>query len=410
MRNLGIQNIDREIIIEPNIKKDNKDIIAIKELFVKLQEGYTERNLDSIDKFVRETFINSDDICILGTGTEEIFLGIERVKELFENDWKYWGDVKLDLNNLYIDIKNEIAWFHIIGVVKQSFEDTERRYDSYIDFTKNIIEDNALSSKQKLTFINWVLSLAYHQREGKNREEYCPLDLTGILIKDNNKWKFHSLHFSIPRANFPDERFENSNEFIDSYNRQNKIRNDHKFNYIDLETKYFLFNFQKEFFGANSISYNTLDNYFNLEDVNYVVEDNNIFLGKESIYNFFNTNNDFLLEFDLENSILSEKNNMKWLTTWGLLKGEYEEERLMDTILEDIDELFKRDISSKDKLFSMHRSISYLLKESSFGKKYTYPIRMTATLEKKDNILLFNNLHFSYPHYWIFEGKLDSLK
>lgn len=167
MRNLGIQNIDREIIIEPNIKKDNKDIIAIKELFVKLQEGYTERNLDSIDKFVRETFINSYDICILGTGTEELFLGIERVKELFENDWKYWGDVKLDLNNLYIDIKNEIAWFHIIGVVKQSFEDTERRYDSYIDFTKNIIEDNALSSKQKLTFINWVLSLAYHQREGK---------------------------------------------------------------------------------------------------------------------------------------------------------------------------------------------------------------------------------------------------
>lgn len=48
--------------------------------------------------------------CVLGTGTGELFLGLEEVKTLIKDDWKYWGDVKIDLENVYIDNDNTVAW------------------------------------------------------------------------------------------------------------------------------------------------------------------------------------------------------------------------------------------------------------------------------------------------------------
>lgn len=42
------------------------------------------------------------------------------------------------------------------------------------------------------------------------------------------------------------------------------------------------------------------------------------------------------------------------------------------------------------------------------GKSKTYPIRITAVLEK--NIFLINCIDFSFTFYWIMEGKIDSIK
>jgi len=70
--------------------------------------------------------------------------------------------------------------------------------------------------------------------------------------------------------------------------------------------------------------------------------------------------------------------------------------------------LFQADVSSKDKLFAIHRSVSYALKESAAGENYTCPIRLTAVVKNPMGRPVFQNIHFSFPCYWIFEGKLDS--
>lgn len=52
-----------------------------------------------------------------------------------------------------------------------------------------------------------------------------------------------------------------------------------------------------------------------------------------------------------------------------------------------------------------HRSASYAIKEGASGQEYTYPIRLTAVIINEDRPV-FQNIHFSFPFYWILEGKL----
>ena len=85
------------------------------------------------------------------------------------------------------------------------------------------------------------------------------------------------------------------------------------------------------------------------------------------------------------------------------------EEELINRSLQDLDNIFKSNISSQEKLFQAQRSVAYVLKESASGMNYTCPIRMTAVISNNENGLKFNCIHFSFPFYWIFEGKIDTV-
>lgn len=76
--------------------------------------------------------------------------------------------------------------------------------------------------------------------------------------------------------------------------------------------------------------------------------------------------------------------------------------------LKELDNLFKSNFTSQEKLFAAHRIISYVLKECAIGEEYTFTIRMTAIISKGDKGPIFNFIHFSFPFYWVFDGKLDS--
>lgn len=50
-----------------------------------------------------------------------------------------------------------------------------------------------------------------------------------------------------------------------------------------------------------------------------------------------------------------------------------------------------------------------MLKECDGEMIHTYPLRMTAIISKNNDVLQFNFMHFSFPFYWIFEGKVDTI-
>ncbi|WML33529.1 nuclear transport factor 2 family protein [Clostridium sp. OS1-26] len=178
MNNFGVQYLKKSsgVSLEKNntLQKINIEISEIKKVLCQFQDGYTKRDKKNVEDFVEKLFIMGDGTCVLGTGTGELFLGIEQVKTLIKNDWEYWGDVNIDLENIHIDNKDEVAWFATTGTVKYTFEDTQERYDNYLNFIKNKTKESKLTPKQKITFINWVLALTYHQRLEK-KENICGL-------------------------------------------------------------------------------------------------------------------------------------------------------------------------------------------------------------------------------------------
>ena len=167
----------------------------IKNILKKFQDAYINRDLERIDSFVEEVFLDSDDISILGTATEEVFFGKSKVKELIEGDFKYWGDLNLDCENANITIHEDIAWFFTDGTVKYVFKDDEGKDDRYLEFIKNKLQDNTLTEKQRISFINWALTLAYNKRSSSERKYLWPMCLSGFLIKADGRWKIYHLNF-----------------------------------------------------------------------------------------------------------------------------------------------------------------------------------------------------------------------
>lgn len=414
MNNFGVQSQNKPSRISSEklvISQDsNIEIFEIKDVLRQFQAGYTKRDLNNVEGFVEELFIMRDDTCVLGTGTGELFLGIEQVKTLIKNDWEYWGDVNIDLETVHIDNINEVAWFAASGTVKYTFQDSEERYDNYLNFIKDKTKETELTAKQIITFINWVLALTYHQREDKQREYLWPLRLSGVLLKDNGKWKFAHMQFSVPKANFPDERFENSKEYIDNYNEQNAIADKYIKSDMDAEVKLLLESLETTLFGQKDISKELISKFFTDYNTPYIIEpDNKLYIGVDKIKEFFAISSGSALTLDLKHAIASKQSGVMWITACGLLKRNLTEEELYTRILDEFEDLFQSDISSKDKLFAMHRSISYALKETAAGQNYTYPIRLTAVVVNQMGRPVFQNIHFSFPFYWILEGKLDSL-
>jgi hypothetical protein len=370
----------------------------------KFQNGYTERKLESVPLFMEELFSDRNDLSVLGTATGEIFLGYDEVKQLIKDDWEGWGDLYIDCQNAVISIDDETALFSTNGTVKYNFEHSQERDNGYVNFIRTITGDNESTQKQKITFINWVLALTYHQRKDQVREYFWPLILSGILVKEEGNWKIVSLHFSIKMPNFPDERFENSKQYLDSYNNQ---RNMIKKSNTNKELLEFLKSFEHEFKQKENISDQLIGKYFDINNEAYIIcPENKWHKGIERIKEFFCNYNMNNLSLDIECAIKSEVRKFTWVAVVGTLKQIYTEEELINKSISKLNCLLDSDLSSQEKLFSAQRSIAYVLKESASGINHTYPIRMTAVISKSDNDMKFNSIHFSFPFNWILEGKL----
>lgn len=409
MNKFGIQCSDKALkncLEQHSYINDTISQCEIRNLIRKFQQGYRERNLKNVNSFTEEIFLNSDDISILGTATGEVFVGFDDVRWLIKDDWESWGDVNIDCENAYISANDNIAWFSTYGSVKYIFEHTQERYDRYVHYIKAIAEDSKLTPKQRVAFINWVLTLNYHQRNGQVREYFWPMGLSGVLVKKEYGWKVIHLHFSMAMSNFPDERFENSKEYSDRYAEQRRIINKKcKNRKVTEDIVDFLKDFETEFRKKENISDNLIRKYFNDNKTYVIGAENKWYEGIEDIKEFFINSDMDNLSLDKENAIVYNSGKFTLVTVMGTLKQNFTENELINRSLEELDNLFESNLSSQEKLFAAQRSIAYVLKECATGISYTCPIRLTAVILNNENVPKFNYIHFSFPFYWIFEGK-----
>jgi hypothetical protein len=122
--------------------------IEIIEQLRKFQDGYTKRDPKSIDSFMQSLY-SKDNILILGTMPNEVYPGYEKATQLVKTDWESWGDCKFEIDSAYISSRGNTAWFSTKG---------------YVEFD-----------------LSGLLVI--------------PLRLTGIMVKEDQEWKFQQQQF-----------------------------------------------------------------------------------------------------------------------------------------------------------------------------------------------------------------------
>jgi len=342
-----------------------KEIIDVLEKF---QLGYDERNLDNVDMLMAEVFSERQDLLTLGTSTGEVCIGREEVKRLIHDDWKGWGDFKIDIESAKIFSDENAAWFYADCTVKYTFEDADdKEFKRYGDYIREIIDKEDATSKQKLSFLNWALGLHFHQRRSGKREHLWPSELSGMVVKENDSWKIATLHFALAKPNFPDERLEDPFEDYQVYadKKRNKIIS-HKGNKADDKLQCLLKELESELANDNKLGG---------------------------------------LHFDSEQVLVFDIGKYAWVMAFATIKKRMLEDEVFDYSVQEISDSLDSDLSPEDMLFSAKRSIAYALKEVASGTDFTWLIRLTAVVEKVENGYQFRQRHFSYPFEWIFEGK-----
>ena len=112
------------------------------------QSGYEARDTSNLETYMEQLF-SKEDILILGTMPNEIFAGYSAATELVRSDWLYWGDVRFLIENSKISAADSVAWISTIGKVE-------------FDLSRFLV---------------------------------LPLRFSGIMVKEDQSWKFHQAQF-----------------------------------------------------------------------------------------------------------------------------------------------------------------------------------------------------------------------
>ena len=332
----------------------------IVDILRKFQKGYDEKRPENVYGLMMDIFSGRQDLLTLGTGSTELCLGRDEVMKLIHDDWDGgWGDFAMDIENAKIEVDGNTAWFYVDSTVKYVFRDAdEKDFARYVDWIKEIAEKQNASPKQRLSFLNWALGMHYHQRKAGQREYLWPSDLSGMMLKEGGTWKIATLHFATAKSNYPDERFEDIVEdYLAYHDHTRKKITAHEGNKVDSEIVKLL---------------NQLEEW----------------------------------RFDPGQIIQFGAGRFAWIMAIGATKQNISEDEVFDESLREIRNLFASDLSAEDKIFQAKRSIAYALKETAWGAEFTWPIRLTAVVEKTKDGYKFRHKHLSYPFEWIFEGKL----
>ena len=381
-------------------------ILEILNLF---NTAYQERDSDKINSFMESLFDKNENSFITGTSDNELCFDYEKIKEIFISDWKYWGDLKLDLENMLLNINDNFAWVHCPGTVKYTFSSDDETYANFIKFIKEFYDgesyDSKKDSKIKLTEINWLLAHLLHDREPKiNREYFWALRVFFVFKKVNLKWIVKHIQFSLPQnSSFADERFSEFTYYEKAYNKETELFKSYSKSIVDNNAHLAIEAIKKCFCDKNieqgEISAYLSDNsYFVNFNNTFETEKSNIALSIQEIKNFWD---DVIIDTDI--ALMDNDGDNLWLHTTGLLKRKTSEKELIKNTENSILKIINKDINDKDKLFLIRKRISTMLNESAYGYDFTYPFKFNAFLIKQGDKFVFDYIQLSFPFNNILE-------
>jgi len=162
----------------------------LRETLNRLQYYYAQRNVNLLDAFMAELFSMESSITVVGVGDDAFCIGHDQVREMFENDWLYWGDVVFDSESARVDYHNEVGWITTTGMVTKRLN-TEILFRDSPDTTSG-------NDDRKNNILN-VLKLTTDAIENDSTRQVYRMGLrfSAVLVKSSEDWHFRQMHFSI---------------------------------------------------------------------------------------------------------------------------------------------------------------------------------------------------------------------
>jgi hypothetical protein len=164
------------------------------------QDHYTARDPARLDTCM-ELFVPDERIELIGVGASkraahEWFEGPGQIREIIEGDWKYWGDVRLDVAGARITACGEVAWLSTTGTLTQT-EAFDAAIQFHLDDMKAIFDRPDLSADEKLLEVTHYGMRRLRERL-KGRGCIWPFTFTAVLQRVGDGWRFHTIHWSMP--------------------------------------------------------------------------------------------------------------------------------------------------------------------------------------------------------------------
>jgi hypothetical protein len=129
------------------------------------QDGYTRRDPNAIGPFMERLFLPGSDQIVLGTEGGEWNVGPKRIGDFIRDDWKNWGDVKLDLDAPMISSSGNVAWVVTPGDV------TFGRVRRAFRFTATLVKSNGHWLFRQVQF-QWEIEAGSSLRELLNPSNF----------------------------------------------------------------------------------------------------------------------------------------------------------------------------------------------------------------------------------------------
>lgn len=182
-----------------------ESVAEIRKVLQSFQDGYSKRDISVVDKFIDELFADDKDALIIGTGSDEWCRGREGIRELIESDWKYWGDVLIDVEGAHISLLSDVSWLAANGTVSMKIDARECR-KNHLEAIRNVLDSDENTDEKLFEILRGASNTLFETEKGDNY--IWPFRFTAVLVKKDKKWLFHQIQFSFPTTRFPDERLK----------------------------------------------------------------------------------------------------------------------------------------------------------------------------------------------------------
>ncbi len=175
-------------------------IEQVRTVLSKFQEGYIARDISGLDAFM-ELFEAGDTCELIGIGAAvrggyEWFQGSAQIREIIEGDWIYWGDVSIDVEGAKISCLGEVAWLSTSGSIAQT-DTHDKALPSYLKQMVDLLEEKDVDPDSKLMEATHFGLRRLRERQ-KGMGYKWPFVLTAVLINSSGKWRFSTIHWSMP--------------------------------------------------------------------------------------------------------------------------------------------------------------------------------------------------------------------
>ncbi len=379
-------------------------------------DGYVNRKIEKIDDFMEDMFSKEEACFVLGIGDEELCLGIKETREMVEVDWQSWGKLGLDIESLGITTDGTSAYFTLDGTSTYCFQDSEERYERYINSIASYFGENSvyrnLTYRARLAQINWQLSTLLSTRQEGVREYLWPLKLSGFMCKEGDNWRFKSMQFAFKRASrHPDVRFDTAlsldNVHAESRERVHIFMLSNK-EFYNSEVIKFAQKLQSHYLQSNNIDGLIDDGIF---DNNIIISSTygNTYRGFEDVKAFIELYKKFWdgITVDYRRLLSLHFNEGTYFIATGYLSRHVTQNQAIIEEVANLKKTIKQDMPPKDKLFKIRKDISRTIMETFKGEDYICPVRIEGLAEKREDEYSIVRLNFTLPSYWIMEGMYD---